>query len=120
MRKSKLVVAIGAATVALTIASGVALASGWRVVAQRSAGGDFAVTATDATVHRPQHIAVRMIGGSGDIVWACSRGFSIGSWSRSFGRGLHELQHVRGQDSCDVTASIGGSGHVTVQILTHQ
>jgi hypothetical protein len=44
-------------------------------------------------------------------------GFSISSWSKSYARsGFYTLRHVRGKDSCDVTASVAGSRLVIVQI----
>lgn len=105
----------------LLVLSGVAQASnGWRVVKHASASGQFATTATSATIHHPKALAVRLIGNvqSGFGVVACSKGFSISSNSRSFSHaGLHRLPMTKGADSCDVTASVGGSGKVTVQIL---
>jgi hypothetical protein len=113
---SKLVVALTATLLTLTVASaGVATA---RVVSQNSSSGAYAVTATGATINHPHRIAVRFSGGSGYVVWACDKGYSIGSWSRHYGRGVHWLPYVGGKDSCDVTASVGGSGRVGVQILT--
>jgi hypothetical protein len=117
----KKVLAVGAVLAVLVVpATAFAAIGGWHVAAQQSARGQFATTATDATVNRPHKIAVYFGHGSGFVSWACSRGFSIGSWSHNFGPGFHTLGHVRGQGSCDVTASVGGSGRVTVQILTHR
>jgi hypothetical protein len=84
---------------------------------QNSSSGAYAVTVTDATFNHPHRIAVRFSGGSGCVVWASDKGYSVGSWSRHYGRGLHWLAYVGGKDSCDVTASVGGSGRVKVQIL---
>ena len=109
------------AAVALVLAS-FATAASWRVVKQKSVSGAFAVTAINATIKRPKPrgMAVRLIGrvNSGNAVVACSKGFSIASNSRSYRRaGLYVLPMMRGADSCDVIASVGGSGRVTVQIL---
>jgi hypothetical protein len=102
----------------LALGCATAFASGWHVVSKKSASGDFAVTATDATIRHPHKIAVSFSGGSGTAVWACDKGFSVSSWSRNYRAGLHQLPHVRGKDSCDVTASVGGEGRVVVRILT--
>jgi hypothetical protein len=105
-------------------ASGTATASSnsWKVVKSKSARGQFAVTAISATIKypKPKGIAVRLSGHgvSGMGVVACSRGFTVTSNSRSFSRaGLFVLPSMRGADSCDVTASIAGSGSVSVRIL---
>ena len=114
MKMSKFFVALTAMLLTLTVAGGVATAG---VVAQNSASGDFAVTATSATINHPHRIGVRFSGGSGLAVWACSKGFSVSSWSRNYGRGLHWLPYVGGKGSCNVTVSVGGSGRVGVQII---
>ncbi len=91
----------------------------WHVVKSKSASGQFAATGTYTTINHPRGIAVRFLGSGaqGVAAWGCSKGFSISSWSRSYGRGFHVLGHVRGKDSCDVTASVSGEGRVTVQVL---
>lgn len=91
----------------------------WHVVKSKSVSGQFAVTATSATIKHPRGIAVRFLGSGvhGQAVWACSKGFSVASWTHGFGRGLHVLGHVSGKDSCNVTASVSGQGRITVQIL---
>jgi hypothetical protein len=91
----------------------------WHVVKSKSVSGQFAVTAISATIRHPLGLAVRLrgTGVQGHAVWACSKGFSVASWSHSYGGGFHILGHVRGKSSCDVTASVGGRGRVTVQIL---
>jgi hypothetical protein len=91
----------------------------WRVVKSKSASGQFALTGTSAMLRRPKGAAVRFIGRNvqGSVVWACSKNFSIGSWSRDFRGGLHVLRFVRGKDTCNITASVTGEGRVTVQIL---
>ena len=97
-------------------------ASTWRVVKSKSVSGQFAATGISATIKHPRGIAVRFVGNGvhGFAAWCCSRGLSVASWSRSYGRGLHTLGHVLGKDSCDVTASVSGQGRVTVQILKWQ
>ncbi len=105
----------------LAIAGAASASSGWHVVAHRSASGGFAAAATSATVNHPHRIAISLTHGSGFVAWACSKGYtSISSWSRNYGAGFHELSHVYGKDSCDLTASVGGSGRVTVEILTRR
>lgn len=109
--------ALAAAVTLLAIAATAAFGSGWHVVKSKSASGDFAITAISATINNPHKIAVRFTGGSGNAVWACDKGFSVSSYSREYKAGLHQLSHVKGKDSCDITASVGGEGHVRVQIL---
>jgi hypothetical protein len=101
----------------LAVASAAAFASGWHVVKSKSASGDFAVTAISASIKHPHKIAVRFTGGDGNAVWACDKGFSVSSYSREYKAGLHQLPHVKGKNSCDITASVGGEGRVRVQIL---
>ena len=113
-------------TVGLTalIAAGAALAasSNWGVVKSKSASGQFAVTATSVTIKHPRGMAVRFSGGvsNGTAVVACSRGVTISAYSRSYSsKGLRTLPiRPRHADSCDITAGVGGSGRITVQILT--
>ncbi|MGH2441711.1 MAG: hypothetical protein ACRDFX_00925 [Chloroflexota bacterium] len=116
--------AILAASLAISVwlasAAGVTASRSWHVVKRSSASGQFAVTAINATITRPHAIGVKFIGHvqTGDAVVACSKGFSISSNSRTYSHaGFHRLPMTRGADSCDVTASVGGSGKVTVQIL---
>lgn len=95
-------------------------AAAWKVVKSKSVSGQFAATGISATVKHPKGIAVRFTGpgASGLAAWGCSKGISVSSWSRHYGKGLHALAHVKGKDSCNVVASIaGGPGRVTVQIL---
>lgn len=117
MQTRRLIAAFVAALTVLAIAAATAFASGWHVVKSKSASGDFAVTAVAATIKHPHKIAVRFRGGDGTAVWACDKGFSVSSYSRDYHAGLHQLPHVKGKDSCDITASVGGYGHVRVQIL---
>jgi len=106
---------------AVLASAGMAHASGgWHYVKGSSAGGRFAIGATSATIWHPKALAVRLIGHvrSGEGVATCSKGYRIISNSRSFSRaGFYTLPMTRGARSCDVTASVGGSGKVTVQIL---
>jgi hypothetical protein len=109
--------------IALALAAPAALGSSvstWRVVKSKSVRGQFAATAISATIKHPKGIAVRFTGpgASGLAAWGCSKGISVSSWSHHYGKGFHALGHVRGKDSCNVTASIGGGpGRLTVQIL---
>jgi hypothetical protein len=114
----------------LALATGFALALGavstvsgsaliWKVVKSKTVSGQFAATGISATIKHPRGIAVRFRGSGvhGMAAWGCSKGVSVASWSRQYGRGLHILSHVKGKDSCDVVASISGQGRATVQIL---
>lgn len=119
MRRSAWTAAI-VGTAFIVAGSAQAISSGWRVVKSRSVSGQFAATAVSATIKRPNGIAVRLKGGvsSGNAAIACSRGFSISSKSRSYSRaGFFVLPLMRKAESCEVVASVGGSGRVTVQIL---
>jgi hypothetical protein len=108
--------AIAAAALLLTPASFARTdASRWQLIRNKASYGDFTVTATSATVNRPKGIAVRIVG-SGTVIWACSRGFSVSSWSRQYRSGFHVLPYVRNKDTCDVTASASGQGVARVQI----
>ena len=114
-----LAIALAVAITSVSVASGV---TGWRIVKQGSTSGQFAVTAINGTVSKPKPrgIAIRLKGNvtSGMGVIACAKGFSVASWSRSYSRaGLYVLPMTARADSCDVTASVGGSGRVVVQIL---
>jgi hypothetical protein len=93
---------------------------GWKVIAHKSVSGEFAVTAVNASANHPRGLEVRLIGHvqSGNAVVACSKGYSVSSNSREYSHsGTFGLPMTRGADSCDITASVGGSGKVTVQIL---
>jgi hypothetical protein len=85
---------------------------------KKSSSGQITVTGVSATINHPHALAVDLIHGSGDVVWGCSKGFSVSSWTKQYGAGLHQLAHIAGQNSCNVTASVEGAGHVTVEILT--
>jgi hypothetical protein len=112
-------IAIGAIALTAPGFSSPSSASTWRVVKSKSVSGQFAATGISATIRHPRGIAVRFSGSGvhGFAVWGCSKGISVASWSRSYGRGLHILGHISGKDSCNVTASVSGQGRVTVQIL---
>ena len=88
----------------------------WQLIKSKVSYGEFTVTATTAIVRSPKGIAVNFVG-SGMAVWACSRNFSVSSWSRDFANGgFHALPYVRNKDSCNVTASVSGEGTARVQI----
>jgi hypothetical protein len=91
-----------------------AFAATWHKVKSKSVSGEFAVTAFNATVRHPLAMRIRLQGAidNGTVVVACSRGFTISSYSRSYsGAGVHKLP-VRPSraGSCQVTVSIGVSG----------
>lgn len=117
MRK---VLAVSAALAAFAVPTATAVASsGWHVASQSASEAAYAATATNVAVSRPHQIAVYLSHG-GFAAWSCSRGSSVRMWRRTYGAGVHTLAHVRGQDVCDVAASVTGSGRVRVQILTHR
>jgi hypothetical protein len=117
----RLTLAVAAITAAASLCGEVADAAVPRVVASKSVSGQFAVTAVNATVKRPTGLWVRLKGNvdTGSAVFACSRNFSVSSNSKEMTRaGLYPLRiRPARADSCNVTASVGGSGRVTVQIL---
>jgi hypothetical protein len=89
------------------VASALGSAQSWRVLGRGSASGDFAVAAANGTAKHPYQMAVRLFG------------IGVGSKTASFkGAGIHILRlPMFRADSCVVTASVSGSGHVVVQIL---
>lgn len=100
-----------------------AATTGWRVVKSGSSSGQFAIQSISATIHHPLALGVRLIGSvdNGEAIVSCSRGFGVASWSRSYSRaGAFRLPMTSRADSCDVVASVGGSGRVTVQILSYR
>lgn len=110
---------IAALAVALLLAAGsLAYAkTHWHIVKRTSISGEYADASISATIKYPTRLAVRLVGGSGYILWDCLNGYHFSSWSRTWGPGLHQLRNVDGKDSCDVDASINGSGHLRVAIL---
>jgi len=95
---------------------------GWRIVKSGSASGDFAAKSIRATVSHPRALAVRLFGNvyTGQQVVSCSKGRRVASWHISYSHaGTFALPMTRGASSCDVVASVGGSGRVTVQIFAY-
>jgi hypothetical protein len=94
----------------------------WRVIGHASSSGAFAATAANGTAKHPHQLAVRIKGHgvSGFAAVGCSKGIaSIGSKSTHYsGVGLHLLKlPFRRPSSCSVTASVGGSGRISIKIL---
>lgn len=117
----KRVLLLALASAAIFAASAQA-SSTWHVIGHASSSGDFATAAANGTAHRPHQLAVRLRGHgvSGFAAVACSKGIaSIGSKSTNYkGTGLHLLKLPFSRpSSCEVTASVGGSGHISIQIL---
>jgi hypothetical protein len=113
------VVLVTLAVAAVLVASAAAALPG-KPVARKSVSGSFAVTALNATVKTPKRLWVRFTGRvtSATVVVACSRGFSISSNPYSYRKaGLYRLPIKPPRaESCDLVASVGGSGRVTVEI----
>jgi hypothetical protein len=109
--KTKLVL-VGIAAALFTAAP--AFAASWHVVKSKSVSGQFAVTAFNANVRRPLAMKVQLRGAisNGSAVVACSRGFSVSSYSRSYSRaGTYKLPvRPRRAGSCQVTVGLGVSG----------
>lgn len=108
--KKLVLVAIAAALLVAAPAFG----ASWHLVKSKSVSGQFAVTAFNATVRHPLAMKLRLTGAisGGDAVVACSRGFSISSYSRSYSNpGTFRLPiRPRRAGSCQVTVSISVSG----------
>lgn len=113
----KLVVVAGSA-LALVGAAQAALPG--KVLARKSASGQFAVTAINADVKRPKAIYIRLIGGinNGSAVVACNRGSSISSNSYTRNKpGLYRLPiRPARAENCTIVLSAGGSGRITIEI----
>jgi hypothetical protein len=90
-------------------------------VASKTASGQFAVAAVNATIKHPNAVYLRLVGriSSGTIVIACSRGYTTIS-SNSYDRNRAGLYRVPVRparpDSCQLIASAGGSGRITVEL----
>lgn len=118
MRKALVLVAIAALLVAAP-----AFGASWHAVKNKSISGEFAATAFNATVRRPLAMKLRLRGAinSGNVAVACSRGFSISSYARSYsGAGSYKLPiRPRRAGTCQVTVSLGvsgGSGRATLYV----
>jgi hypothetical protein len=119
-RTGRVVVAVAALAVCtVPVVSGAAGLPGI-VVAHKSVSGSLAVTAVTAAVPRPQGLWVRLVGKvtTGTAVVACTRGSSISSNAYPYrAAGLYRVPvRPTGAEICDVVASVGGSGRVTVEI----
>lgn len=118
----RIVAALAVLVVSLSFA-GLALAASWHVVKSKRVSGEFAVTAVSATISHPRALAIKLIGSgvsNGEAVVACSRGFSTSAHSASYnGPGFYRLRIMRHASSCQVTASVGGSGTLRVKILKY-
>jgi hypothetical protein len=117
----KKLVVVGIAAALLVAAP--AFGASWHVVKSKSISGQFGVTAFNATVRHPLAMRLRLSGAnsSGDAVVACSRGFSISSYSRTYSHaGTYNLPiRPRRAGSCQVTVSIavsGGSARATLYV----
>jgi hypothetical protein len=88
--------------------------------AAKSASGAFAVTAVTARIRKPAAMWVRLLGGvnNGTTVASCSRGFTVSANHYNYRRAGTYRVPVRPAraDSCQVVASVGGSGHIRVEI----
>lgn len=119
----RLTVALGIALLAVAlVAAAAASTAGLRVIGSGRSAGDYAVTSASGSKNPARALYLRGYGHglSGYAVVACSRGFSIGSKSTTFGSmvsgRLYRLKQPFAGD-CDVTASLSGSGSIRLQIL---
>jgi hypothetical protein len=100
-----------------------AFGASWHKVKSKSLSGEFAVTAFNATVRHPRAMKIQLRGAIDNVmaVVACSRGFTVSSYSRSYsGSGTYKLPiRPRRAGSCQVTVSFGvsgGSGRATLYV----
>jgi hypothetical protein len=121
--KSKLTVALALIALLACVATATATAGGLRVIGSSKSSGDFAVTAASGSKKNTHAVYLRGYGRSlsGFAAVACSRGIaSIGSKSTTFSRMVSgRLYRLRlpFAGNCRVTASLGGSGRIRLQIL---
>ncbi len=120
--RTLLVAAVMAGVAVSTVAA--ANAAGLRVIGSARSSGEFAVAAANGSKNHASVIYVRGYGRglSGMGVVACSRGFtSIGSKSTDLSHmrsgHLYRLRMPFSGGDCQVTASLGGSGGIRLQIL---
>jgi hypothetical protein len=120
--KPLIIITVTALALAFTVAATAATTS-LVVIGKASSAGDFAVAAASGKKRNTHAVYLRGYGRklSGYAVVACSRGIaSIGSKSTKFSRmasgRLYRLR-LPFAGSCDVTASLSGSGRIRLQIL---
>jgi hypothetical protein len=92
------------------------------MIGKASSSGDFAVAAASGKKRNTHAVYLRGYGRklSGYAVVACSRGYSVGAKStriRSMASGRSYQVRLPFPGSCDVTASLSGSGRIRLQIL---
>ena len=117
--------AIAAAVIAAFAVTSVAAADDTdvppgKVVDRASASGQFAVASAQGTVRRPKALYVRLMGGveSGTIIVGCARGSSASAntYTRTRPGTFGIPIRPRRAEVCEVTAGVGGSGRVVVEI----
>ena len=120
--KSKLTLALAVTALVACVVTATATAGGLRVIGSGKSSGQFAATAATGSKKKAHAIYVRGYGRglSGHASVACSRGFSIGSKSKTWnamrsGR-LYRLPLPFAGD-CQVVAGMSGSGRIRLQIL---
>lgn len=103
-----------------------------RVVAKKTASGDYAVALTSATVKRPSRIRVRVTSSPrqrASVNWTilCSRGLSASTKSGAANVSTPATRTIRhpmlkSADDCIVsaTAQLDGSGRLTVALLARR
>src|SRR5262245_2527101 len=92
-----------------------------KLEASKSASGAFAVAAANATIKKPHHVWVRLVGAgvsNGLAVVGCKHNLSISSNDYRYKRaGTYRLPiRPAGAAACEVIASIGGSGRIRVEV----
>jgi hypothetical protein len=91
-----------------------------KVIGRGSASGQFAIASAHGTVKKPRALYLRLVGkiDSGTAIVGCSKGFSVSANDYNRNKaGLYRLPIKPARaDSCDLTASAGGSGRVVVEL----
>jgi hypothetical protein len=114
---------LSAALLGAVVFAASAHAATWHGIGHAASSGSIATAAANATVHHPHQLAVKLTGQdvSGFAAVACSRGLaSLGTKTTSYtGAGLHHLKlPSKKATACQVTATLGGTGKISIKILT--
>lgn len=123
LRWHKMTCAVGTLVAAALLSAAPAFAASWHLVKSKSVSGEFGVTAFNANVKHPLKMKLVLSGatGDGDVAVACSRGFTISSYSHSYSRaGTFQLAvRPKKAGSCQVTVSLeasGGTAHARLYV----
>lgn len=122
MQTKKIATVFGVAAMALVLGTSASAATlpGHHVGKGGSVTGEFAVTGAQADVNNPRAIWVRATGRGADhitVVTSCNRGFNIASNTLVRRRpGVYRIPTMPRAETCSVIASVGGAGHITLEV----